>query len=346
MSLVRDVLVVKGSRAVSSDATNSSATGAGGVIPDSVIDRAIDWHLRQADMSNDEWPVFVKWLEADPNHAAAYDRIAMADRAIPRTDTLPPASDLRAANDDHPVLRRWIWGAGGAAVAAGIALTLVPSLISPVAAPYEISTAPGHRQQIALADGTRIELSGGSRLTLDRNDLRVAALEAGEATFTVHHDAGSPFTVRSGGLSVQDVGTVFNVVRSGPRLDVQVAEGSVLFQPKGERIVLKPGNALIAREDEQKVTMGTVDADTVGGWRKGRLSFSGEPLSQVFEAMHRLYGTDVTLAGDLSDQPFTGMVETTGRAARDIPHLADLIGVEWRRNGETWILSRRNAAAR
>ncbi|QQV78923.1 FecR domain-containing protein [Sphingomonas aliaeris] len=344
--LVRDVLVVKGSRAVSSDATNSNATGAKGAIPANVIDRAITWHLRQADMSDDDWIMFVAWLEADPIHAAAYDRVAISDRAISRTDALPARPDRRAANDDHPAFRRWVWGAGGAAVAAGIALMIVPSLMSPRAAPYEISTAPGQRQQIALADGTRIDLSGGSRLTLDRNNLRVAALDVGEATFTVHHDAGTQFTVRSGRLSVQDVGTVFNVVRSGPRLDVQVAEGSVVFQPDGERIVLKPGNALIAREDDRKVTMGTVDADMVGGWRKGRLAFSGEPLSQVFEALNRLYGTNVTLTGDLSAQPFTGMIETTGRAARDIPHLADLIGVEWRRNGETWILSRRSAAAR
>lgn len=331
---------------MSSDATNSNATNAIGNIPDVVIDRAIAWHLRQAEMTADAWIAFVEWLEADPINAAAYDRVAMSDRAIPDTIMAVAEPSPCAANDDHPVLRRCIWSTGGTAIAAGIALMLAPSMMASRAAPYDVSTAPGQRQQIALADGTRIELSGGSRLTLDRNNPRIAALEAGEATFTVHHDAGTPFTVRSGKLSVQDVGTVFNVVRAGPRLDVQVAEGSVLFQPGAGKIVLKPGNALVAREDEERVTVGTVALDTVGGWRSGRLSFSGEPLSRVFEAMHRLYGTQVTLTGDLSGQPFTGMIETTGKAARDIPHLADLIGVEWRRNGETWILSRRSAATR
>jgi transmembrane sensor len=319
---------MKGSRTVGSD--------------DTIMAQAIDWHVRQNDMAERAWVEFVAWLEADAAHAEAYDRVAMLDRNLPAAPLDLPET-LRAANDDIPVRRRWLWGAGGTAVAAAIAVLLVPLALPRAAAPYEINTAPGQRKTIALTDGTRIELSGGSRLKLDRNDTRVAALEAGEATFTVHHDAGAPFTLRSGGLSVQDLGTVFNVVRSGQRFDVQVAEGSVMFQPGAEGIVLKPGDSLIAREDKHSVTLGAVAPDTVGGWRKGRLSFSGEPLAQVFETQRRLYGTQVTLVGDLSQQPFTGMVEMTGTAAHDIPHMAALIGVEWRRHGETWILSRRSA---
>lgn len=315
------------------------------IIDEAIMDRAIDWHLRQSDMAEEAWAEFVVWLEADAAHAEAYDRVAMFDRVLP-SEPLAVPKGLNAANDDHPARRRWLWGAGGTAVAAAIAILLVPMALPRAADPYEIKTEPGQRQTIALTDGTRIELSGGSRLKLDHNNTRVAALEAGEATFTVHHDEGTPFTLRSGGLSVQDLGTVFNVVRSGQRLDVQVAEGSVMFQPGAERIVLKSGKALVAREDTHSVTLGDVLPETVGGWRSGRLSFSGEPLGHVFDAMHRLYGTQVTLTGDLSQQPFTGMVEMTGTAARDIPHMAALIGVEWRRNGETWILSRRSAATR
>jgi transmembrane sensor len=37
------------------------------------------------------------------------------------------------------------------------------------------------------------------------------------------------------------------------------------------------------------------------------------------------------------------MVRFTGVAERDVPHLAELIGATWRRDGQQWILS--NAAA-
>ena len=53
----------------------------------------------------------------------------------------------------------------------------------------------------------------------------------------------------------------------------------------------------------------------------------------------RLYGFRLTLAGDLSIRPFTGMVVMTGTADRDVPHLADLIGATWRRDGKAWILA-------
>jgi ferric-dicitrate binding protein FerR (iron transport regulator) len=45
-------------------------------------------------------------------------------------------------------------------------------------------TRPGEMRQIALNDGTRIELSGGSRLRYDRHDTRTATLEQGQALFS------------------------------------------------------------------------------------------------------------------------------------------------------------------
>ena len=46
-----------------------------------IVDQAIGWHLRQAELSSAEWHDFVLWLEADAAHAAAYDRVAQIGRA-------------------------------------------------------------------------------------------------------------------------------------------------------------------------------------------------------------------------------------------------------------------------
>lgn len=40
----------------------------------------------------------------------------------------------------------------------------------------------------------------------------------------------------------------------------------------------------------------------------------------------------------LAQRPFTGMVVLTGKAERDVPHLAALIGADWRHDGEDWII--------
>jgi transmembrane sensor len=312
----------------------------GGLRPE-IIDQAIEWYLRESEMSDDAWAEFVAWLEQSPDHASAYDRIAIEDRSLPM-----PEAPVLAANDDQPSRRRWPLFAGGGIAAAAVLALVVPMTRQGTPQTYMVETRPGQSRTVQLADGSRVELSGGSRLQLDRADARVANLETGEAVFTVRHDTARPFTLRSGALTIRDLGTVFNVVRAGPRLDVQVSEGSVLFEPDRQAIKLGAGDALVVREDSRKITRRHVPVEAVGAWRSGMLRFDGESLRTVSATIRRVYGTDIALEGDLPQRPFTGMIQFTGAADRDIPHLAALIGVGWRQQGEQWILAPRAAASR
>lgn len=295
--------------------------------------QAIDWHLRQAEMSEGEWEAFVVWLEASPAHAAAYDRIALEDRLI-GTATLAP----EAANDSAPPMRGWRWIGGGVAVAA-VAALVAPWMMPVKPTGYEIATKVGERRIVQLADGTSIEMNGGTRLRLDHASPRVAELEQGEATLHVEHDAANPFIVTSGGLTVRDAGTTFNLARANGKVSVEVSEGSVLFEPESAALRLTAGDALVVREQDRQVTRFKVAPDLVGGWRTGQLSFDGETLAVVADAIHRRYGTNLELEGSLPQRPFTGMVRLSGVADRDIPHLATMIGTTWRRDGKRWILA-------
>jgi transmembrane sensor len=327
---------------------NSSADR--GPIDPVIVDQAIDWHMRQPAMTNDDWQDFILWLEAEPAHAAAFDRVALdACYVTQRPDLLPPPAKLtlnRVAPGQltpaRPARPRWLWVAGGGgALAASVALAL---LVAPAIRGGDgfttITTRPGERRDLTLDDGTRIEISGGSRLRLEDGNSRLALLDAGEATFHVRHDAGNPFTVRSGGLTLEDKGTVFNVLRSGPQLDVQVAEGSVLYEPGRKAMLLTAGTALAVREDVRRLTLTRVAVESIGGWRQGRLSFAGQPLERLAEAVHRLYGITMVLDPGLSARPFTGMVSFSGIATKDIPHIASLVGAKWRHDGEHWFLTR------
>lgn len=303
-----------------------------------IVDEAIGWHLRQAGMEPRDWADFVAWLEASPAHADAYDTVARIDRVAGAARFPLP---LAAANDDEPVRggRNWRWGIGGGAVAALIAAVLVPAALVSRAAPYDVATRAGERRTVALADGSSIEMSGGTMLKLDRNNPRIATLEGGEATFHVRHDSAAPFTLTSGRATVSDLGTVFNVSRSGDRMAIAVSEGAVMFQPGREALRVDAGQALTVREDSGQVTRSAVVPGDVGGWRSGSMSFAGQPLGEVAATLNRLYAFDIALDADLSARPFTGMVRFTGAADRDVPHLAALIGASARRDGKRWILS-------
>ncbi|MFD1788329.1 FecR family protein [Sphingomonas floccifaciens] len=306
-----------------------------------MIDRAIAWHVRLPDATPEVWAAFVDWLEADPAHAAAYDRIAAADRALDARAFPAPAP--LAGNDNDacaasPRRRGW-WLAGGGAVAAGVAALLAITLLPTRADPYVVATAAGERRSVDLPDGSRIELSGGTRLRLDRAAPRFAALEAGEALFHVRHDPGAPFVVVADGRTVQDVGTVFNVASDGHHLSVAVAEGAVVYEPKGVAVRLNPGDALQATSGATNFVRSTVAPREVGGWREGVLTFTSEPLGEVAAALERLYGFHIILSPGLSARPFTGMVRFSGTADRDVPHLAELIGATWRRDKQGWVLA-------
>jgi transmembrane sensor len=290
-------------------------------------------------MAEADWHAFVAWLEADPRHAEAYDRIAMADGVLRAAVSRPQARALpEPANDRGMPIRRW-WGWAGGAAACAAAIAAVMVVRPPASSAYALETRPGETRQIALGEGSRIELAGGSRLLLDRARPRLVTIERGEALFHVRHDAADPFIVRSGKLAVQDVGTVFNVTRDGASFTVAVAEGSVLFQPRGQAIPLAAGATLVANEDHQEVRLGRIDVTLVGGWRSGRLTFSDTPVPELLRTVERLYGTRLVADDRLSVRKVTGMISLSGEARRDVPHIASLVGASWRADGERWVLS-------
>lgn len=313
-----------------------------------IVEQAIGWHIRLAEAREDDWAAFLDWIEASPANAAAYDTIAIQDRAIANARFPEPTAMSiaisAAANDNGR--KHWLWAAGASAAAAALVAVTLPSLLARHASSYEIATARGERRTVALADGTSIEISGGTRLRLDHVNTRIAVLEQGEATFHVRHDSARPFAVMSGKIEIRDLGTVFNVMRLPNRLTVEVAEGSVMYRPDAEAMMLAPGDALNVNEASGHVTMSKMAPALVGGWRSGRLSFNGQSLDEVAVTLNRLYGINLILASDLSARPFTGMVRFSGDADRDVPHLASLIGANLRRDGERWILSDSEPASR
>jgi transmembrane sensor len=308
-----------------------------------VMDQAIAWHLRLADATVETWHDFTRWLEADAAHADAYDRLALDDALL--VPAIDGAVDLpAAANDDPPALRQRrlaiVGGSGLAGVAIAAFLTLQgagPGLRPPDL--YTIATPAGVHRTLRLGDGTQVALNGGTRLTLDRADTRFAALDAGQALFTVRHDAAHPFELQTGGTVLRDIGTKFDVTREGSRLSVEVAEGAVLFQPDHEAVMLRAGAALIAQEDEGRITLTKVAAGDVGSWRGGQLSFRGQPLTAVVARVERATGARISLGNGLATQSFTGSLSVRGGAADVVPRLAGLTGTRWSRTPRGWLLT-------
>lgn len=310
------------------------------------IDAAIGWHLRLPSATREEWQAFVEWLEADADHAAAYNRLTLDDALLAPSLEVPLSRPAfppgTAVNDTAPPpvrgwrSRRWTAAAAGGAVAAALAAAVV--LPAGGSGETVVETAPGARKLIAFADGSRIAVNGGSRVRLEPGNTRFAALDAGEATFDIRHDATRPFIVQSGALTLHDLGTSFNVVRTGQRLGLQVSEGAVLFEPDARALTVRPGVALDVDETTGRVEFSRVAPADVGSWRQGRLTFGADPLSDVATALGRATGLKVTVAAGLADVPFTGSVTLDRDRGATVQRLARLTGHRAQRNGDDWVI--------
>src|SRR5690606_21197340 len=110
----------------------------------------------------------------------------------------------------------------------------------------------GERRPVWLADSTVVWLNGESRLRYGSNyggRDRQVWLDYGEAFFDVRPDAGKPFTVHTGELEVNVLGTAFNVdIDTAGDVAVGVRRGKVQVMHGTQELgVLTKGDELQLR---------------------------------------------------------------------------------------------------
>lgn len=295
---------------------------------------ALAWVIATRDPQFDDWDAFTLWLEGDPAHAAAYDALMAADADL---DTIIPPESVTmpvAANDVAPRRRPWRWLGGGAIAAALVAAVSIGTFNR--ADIYTVTTRPGETRSIALDDGTKIELNGGTSLRLDHKNARFAALDSGEAAFTVRHDAANPFRVTVGDAVFEDAGTVFNIVHASGATRIGVSEGKVIYNPQAEAIALPAGRGLADDADGLRVM--DVAPAAVASWRQGNLVYANAPVTQVGEDIARSLGVTVHFTPQAGASRFTGTIRLDRDAARFFAGAAPLMGLSAVRQGDAWLL--------
>jgi transmembrane sensor len=304
--------------------------------------QALDWVRRIADPLFSGWDEHLQWLEADSRNAEAFDRISldmeMATEGLPAAGAVPASP---VANDnEEPSRRRWSLGmsVGGLVAAGFVALLLWPH--HPASqGPRFITTMPGTSRDIALADGTKIALNGGSRLRID--DDRSLALIDGEGYFEVVHHADRPFRLQAGSRSIQDVGTSFDVSVAPQSMCVSVREGAVAIDPGGGNVQLTAGQEARIGAGGDIVRTTAAQNHAIGGWREGRLVYQEASWAEVAIDLNRALGVEVSLAPDMATRRFTGVIMLDRDRARTIRRLADVAGVSATPEGQGWRLARR-----
>ena len=272
--------------------------------------------LQRDDVSEADGLDFEAWLDAAPANRAAY-RHALAVwhefEACPEDVLAELAAEARRAPLRRAPTRRWLVGAGGFAIAAGLAVTVLPPMLTQ-SAMQTFSTGKGERRRIALADGSIVDLNAETRLSISFSGSgRRVVLDDGQAIFDVAHDEHRPFTVEGANRTVRVVGTQFDVRNRQGELTVTVARGKVQVRPSdatgpGRSFLLSPGQRL-AIDRAGVEDLKAVDPQEVFGWRVGRLVYRAEPLTNVVADLNRQFEEQIEISDpELGKSPITGVI--------------------------------------
>ncbi len=214
--------------------------------------------------------------------------------------------------------------------------------LEPVNITYTEIRAPfGARTEIVLPDGSTVWLNAGSRIkymNVFNKDNREIQLH-GEAYFKVAKNTDLPFDVKTGDLSIQALGTEFNVKSYDDediiettlvegKISIQQAQkkrGAVYLEPHQQAVYVKYNKNLSVKDmnavKEVKPEVLThrkgiiyiaekIDPEPIVAWKENRLILKGEELTNLAIKLERKYDVKFMFGSEkLKQFRFTGTLE-------------------------------------
>lgn len=276
--------------------------------------------LRADDVTIADIDAATVWLDQDPAHRRAFNEAEGLWAASGHLSDLQPAPviDLSAHRERRKGLgRRWMVAVPAMAAALAAAIFLGPMLQTAPTVVY--STAPGETRSVTLDDGSRLQINGGSTLSVKmERGRRLVHMDQAEASFDVAHDASRPFLIDVGESQVRVVGTAFNIRRSAGDTQVAVLRGVVevsdLHQP-ARRVRLTVGQSVQRDDADDRMTVAPVDVRTAAAWTQGRRAYDDRPLREIVADLSRAFATPVSVAPNAANLRFSGTLVLDDEAA-------------------------------
>ncbi len=163
----------------------------------------------------------------------------------------------------------------------------------------EVKTTYGQTKIISLPDGSTVMLNANSSLSYanawEKQEAREVWLE-GEGFFSVvHTETDQKFTVHSGEMFIQVLGTEFNVSNwnSEPAIVLTSGKVSLSKNNSAETIEMKPGERAIFSNTQQTFEIKEVDTKLHTSWKNEQWIFQRMPLSEVFLLLEHTQGLSI-----------------------------------------------------
>ncbi|MNM42341.1 fec operon regulator FecR [compost metagenome] len=252
-----------------------------------VLQEAAEWLVRlEGEVGAAERNAFRDWLDADPEHLQAIERLQGSMAALrdlpgePARAVLDSLARRRAARQPIKALAL----AALLLLPIGLALQQFP----PSYLLADIRTGSGQWSTRQLPDGSRISLDGSTAVDLQFDgQRRTVRLVQGEIRLDVAKDATRPLLVLTEHGSVRALGTRFVVEQLPDSSWVAMIESTTEVDSAGKRVVVQAGQA-VRFDAAGPGALQSIDAAGVEqAWEQHQLLVRDQPLDQVLERLAR-----------------------------------------------------------
>lgn len=188
-------------------------------------------------------------------------------------------------------------------------------LFKPKISYNEVIVPAGESAEVILPDNSHVWLNSGSKIiypTSFVNKTRDIEFE-GEAYFEVTHNSKKTFQVITSNLTIEVLGTSFNVEAYSQtnNINVTLVEGKVkLKSPEGNDVAeLSPSENATFNLEDKKLDITDVNVDYFTSWKNGFLLFEDETLDNIAAKLEVWYNVDMIFENEgMKSIEFTGTI--------------------------------------
>lgn len=159
-----------------------------------------------------------------------------------------------------------------------------------------------------LPDGTTVTLNKNSSLSYAskfKGKTRPVTLK-GEAFFYVSPDKTKPFIITINDVTVQVVGTSFNVKNKNGKTTVDVETGIVKVSKNKDQVELIHGEKVVIADHKTELLKSTSKGRLYNYYRNKELVCDETPLQDLVEALNEIYDVNIIIKNpSLKEKPLT-----------------------------------------
>lgn len=202
----------------------------------------------------------------------------------------------------------------------------------------------GEWKTIELPDGSTVHLNANSSLHLAENwdevTNRTVRLE-GEAYFEVAKKSATnaKFLVTTTDLTIEVLGTQFNVNTKSANTEVFLEEGKIKLDLGTTDAMMTPGDFIAYSKTNQKIVeTKKIKTDLPGAWRSGVLSIKEKTIGEIAQKIEEIYGIQVVIEKKVLENEIRTIAVPIDRLEIAIPILETTLKATIERKGHQLII--------